>query len=105
MAEILPIGGAVHLSSDVRPLAEEMYHFMELDGAFEAETSASMLIDKLYPELTEWERHHQNENEPVYRMRFRKVREPTGSLPEFEFRDTNPLRVNDETKGEEELQR
>lgn len=92
MAELLPIGGTVHLQSDVRPLAEEMYRFMERDGAFESRTSESMRIPKLFEELTEWERHHELEKEPVYRMLFEKVREPSGPVTTPEFVDTNPLR-------------
>lgn len=93
MAELLPIGGVVHLQSDVRPLAEEMFTFMLEDGSFAARTDPSLAVPKLYVELTEWERHHELEREPVHRMLFEKVREPSGPIPTIEFRDTNPLRV------------
>jgi tRNA (guanine-N7-)-methyltransferase len=93
MAEVLAIGGVVHLQSDVRALAEEMYAFMAADGAFECKTDPSLRIPKLYPERTGWERHHEEEEEPVYRMLFEKVREPSGPVAKPEFRDTNPLRT------------
>lgn len=95
MAELLPIGGTVHLQSDVRPLAEEMYRFMEADGAFESKTEPTMRIPKIFEELTEWERHHELEKEPVYRMLFEKVREPSGPVQEPDFVDTNPLRAGE----------
>jgi tRNA G46 methylase TrmB len=93
MAELLPIGGTVHLQSDVKSLAEEMFDFMAQDGAFEPRTDPSLSIPKLFPERTEWERQHEREEEPVYRMLFEKVREPAGPIPKAEFRDTNPLRT------------
>ena len=48
------------------------------------------------PERTEWERHHEAEGEPIYRMLFEKVREPVGPVAAPEFRDTNPLRTESE---------
>jgi tRNA (guanine-N7-)-methyltransferase len=93
MAELLPIGGQVHLQSDVKPLAEEMFAFMAQDGAFEAKTEPSLRIAKIFPERTEWERQHEREEEPVYRMLFEKVREPSGPIPKPQFTDTNPLRT------------
>jgi tRNA (guanine-N7-)-methyltransferase len=93
MAELLAIGGTVHLQSDVKALAEEMFDFMAADGAFAARTDPSLAVPKLFSERTEWERRHEVEQEPVYRMLFEKVREPSGPIAEPEFRDTNPLRV------------
>lgn len=90
MAQLLAIGGQVHLQSDVQLLAQEMYDFMAQDAAFESKKDPKLLIPKLYEELTEWERHHEAEGEPIYRMLFEKVREPSGPVPEPEFRDTNP---------------
>ncbi len=98
MAELLPIGGTVHLQSDVRPLAEEMFGFMAEDGAFEARTDPSLAADKLFLERTEWERRHEHEGEPVYRMLFEKIREPCGPVAAPEFRDTNPSRVVDQAR-------
>jgi tRNA (guanine-N7-)-methyltransferase len=100
MAEVLAIGGRVHLQSDVKPLAEEMFRFMAEDVAFEAKTDPSLRIAKLFLERTEWERQHEREDEPVYRMLFEKVREPSGAIREAEFSDTNPLRINSEPASE-----
>jgi tRNA (guanine-N7-)-methyltransferase len=92
MSELLPVGGAVYAQSDVLPLAEEMYACFAADGALESRLDAHMLVERPVPESTEWERQHERENEPIYRMWFEKVREPEGPLPDFELRETQPKR-------------
>lgn len=87
MALVLPIGGHIFAQSDVQPLAEEMFHFLQQDGAFESCYGSELRIPNPFAERTEWERQHQREGEPVWRMRFRKVREPSGPVPEPDFRD------------------
>lgn len=93
MAELLPIGGEVYAQSDVKPLAEEMFDFLAQDGAFESRLGDDLLVPRPIEELTEWERHHEKHEEPVYRMLFAKVREPSGDVPTPEFRDTDPARL------------
>ncbi|MEQ8278400.1 MAG: tRNA (guanosine(46)-N7)-methyltransferase TrmB [Deltaproteobacteria bacterium] len=93
MAELLPIGGEVYAQSDVKPLAEEMYVFLAQDDAFDSKLGEDLLVPRPIPELTEWERHHDREAEPVYRMLFTKVREPSGDVQKPEFRDTDPKRL------------
>lgn len=93
MAECLPIGGEVYAQSDVRPLAEEMYAMLEAERAFESCLDRSLLVDRPFPESTAWERQHEAEGEPIYRMLFRKVREPEGPIPEVPFRPTDPKRL------------
>lgn len=93
MAILLPIGGDVYAQSDVQPLAEEMYAFLAADGAFESKLGPSLVVPSPIAERTEWERHHEAVGEPVYRMRFEKVREPSGEVAAPEFRDTNPQRL------------
>ncbi len=94
MALALPLGGEVFAQSDIRPLAEEMYMFLDQEAALVSKLGTDMEVPSPFPERTEWEQHHQSESEPVYRMLFEKVREPAGPVPEPEFRDTNPQRVN-----------
>lgn len=93
MAELLPVGGYVYAQSDVRPLAEEMYDFLAAEGALRSTLGPELTVPSPIVERTEWERHHERRKEPIYRMRFEKVAEPTGPVPALEFRDTNPLRV------------
>ncbi len=93
MAGLLPLGGVVFAQSDVKPLAEEMFAFLAADGAFESRLDPSLAVPSPLAERTEWERHHEAHHEPVYRMLFEKVSEPTGPVASPEFRDTNPLRV------------
>ncbi len=87
MAELLPIGGHVFVQSDVKGLAEEMFDFLAKDGAFESVQGTDLAVANPFEERTEWERQHEREGEPVWRMRFRKVREPSGPVAEPEFRD------------------
>lgn len=93
MAELLPDGGHVYAQSDVKPLAEEMYDFLAAEDALESRLDPSLTVPSPIEERTEWEREHERNGEPIYRMRFERVRAPTGPVPELEFRDTNPLRV------------
>ncbi len=85
MAGLLPLGGQVYLQSDVRALAEEMYDFMSSDGAFAVRLEPGVSADRPIPERTEWERQHERESEPVYRMLFEKVGPSVGqvAIPEF----------------------
>lgn len=93
MAELLPLGGEVYAQSDVKPLAEEMFDLLAADGAFEARLDRSMLVERPFPESTPWERQHETEGEPIYRMLFTKVREPAGPVPTIELRATDPKRI------------
>ncbi len=101
MAELLPIGGEVYAQSDVKPLAEEMYAFLAGDGAFESKLGTELRVPRPIPELTEWERHHEKHDEPVYRMLFEKVREPSGEVATPEFRDTDPARLAEAERAAE----
>lgn len=92
MATLLCIGGEVYAQSDVRPLAEEMFDFLSAELAFESRRPAHMLVERPFPEQTEWERQHEREAEPIYRMLFEKVREPSGPVPALELRRTQPER-------------
>lgn len=92
LVELLPIGGEIYAQSDVKPLAEEMFDFLAAENALESRLGA-LLSPSPLTERTEWERHHEAHGEPIYRMLFVKVREPSGPIPELPFRDTNPLRV------------
>ena len=85
MSTLLPIGGEIYAQSDVLALAEEMYRFFEADGALLSTLDPSMLVPRPFPESTEWERHHEAADEPIYRMLFRKVREPEGPVPDLEL--------------------
>lgn len=98
MAEQLPIGGEIFAQSDVRPLAEEMLEMLTAERALEPRLPTDLSGANPFEERTEWERQHEREGEPVYRMLFEKVREPEGPIPEVEFRDTNPLRVGVEAR-------
>lgn len=102
MAGVLPTGGQVYLQSDVRLLAREMYRFMASDGAFDSVLGDELEVPRPIPEATEWERQHEREGEPIYRMLFEKVREPSGPVSEPEFVDVNPLRVQDKLRQEDE---
>ncbi len=93
MAEVLPMGGKVFLQSDVKPLAEEMYYFMAQEPAFKSLWDPSLLVDSPFEERTEWERHHEAEGEPIYRMMFEKIAEPSGEIPVPEFKDVDPARL------------
>ena len=94
MALVLPIGGQIFAQSDIRPLAEEMYDFLAGEGALTSKLGANLEVDSPFAERTEWECHHQAADEPVYRMLFEKVKEPSGPIMEPEFRDTNPKRIH-----------
>lgn len=102
MAEALPVGGQVLLQSDVRLLAEEMFRFMAQDDAFESLLSdgSDLRVPAPIPEKTEWERQHEREGEPIYRMLFEKVREPSGPVATPEFVDVNPLRTGENVPRE-----
>ena len=93
MAELLPMGGYVYAQSDVKPLAEEMYEFLSAEVALKSTLDPILTVPSPIDERTEWERHHEKNEEPIYRMWFEKVAEPSGPIPELEFRDTNPRRV------------
>lgn len=93
MAELLPIGGQIYVQSDVKPLAEEMHDFLRAEPALERKLGDPLEVPSPIREQTEWERHHERNGEPVYRMLFEKVREPEGEIPPWETRDTNPLRL------------
>ncbi|MBX2813870.1 MAG: tRNA (guanosine(46)-N7)-methyltransferase TrmB [Myxococcales bacterium] len=94
MGKLLPIGGEIFAQSDVHPLAEEMYTFLDAECAIKSILPPDLRAPNPFPERTEWERHHETENEPVYRMLFRKITEPSGDIPKIPFRDTNPLRAS-----------
>ena len=93
MAELLPLGGSVYAQSDVKPLAEEMYDFLAAEAAFVSTLDPALTVPSPIEERTEWERHHERVGEPIYRMRFEKVGEPSGPVPEPEYRNTNPRQV------------
>lgn len=88
MATLLPIGGEIYAQTDLRPLAEEMYAFFSADGSLESRLDPSMLVPRPFPEATDWELHHEKRGEPVNRMLFAKVREPSGPVPEMQHRPT-----------------
>ncbi len=95
MAELLPIGGKIFAQSDVKPLAEEMYEFFSAETAVASRLDPIMTVDSPVPERTEWERHHEENKEPIYRMVFEKTQEPSGEIPPWEMRDCNPMRQAD----------
>jgi tRNA (guanine-N7-)-methyltransferase len=93
MVEQLPIGGEIYAQSDVLPLAQEMFDFLSAEGALESMLDRSMLVPRPFPEATAWEKQHENEDEPIYRMLFRKIREPAGEIPDLPLRATDPKRI------------
>jgi tRNA (guanine-N7-)-methyltransferase len=93
MAQMLPIGGLVYAQSDVLPLAEEMFEFLRADGAFESRLDPGLLSPRPIEEATPWERQHEAEGEPIYRMLFQKIREPSGDIPTLPFRHTDPKKI------------
>lgn len=93
MAELLAIGGQVYAQSDVKPLAEEMFDFLAAEKAFESKLDPSLLVPRPFPESTSWEKQHEAEGEPIYRMLFEKVREPEGEVPVIDFRHTDPRKL------------
>ena len=93
MARLLPPGGEVFAQSDVLPLAEEMFDFLKAETAFESRLAEDLRGANPFHARTEWEKQHQREDEPVYRMLFMKVREPSGPIPCGELRDTHPDRT------------
>jgi tRNA (guanine-N7-)-methyltransferase len=93
MVEVLPLGGRIYAQSDVKPLAEEMFDFLAAERALESRLDPSLLVPSPLAERTEWERHHEAQGEPIYRMLFEKVREPEGPIPALPFRETNPRRL------------
>lgn len=93
MCKLLPVGGEIFAQSDVQPLAEEMYDFLKAELSIESLFAENLLDANPFEERTKWERHHEDEGEPIYRMMFRKIAEPTGPVPECPFRDTNPRRL------------
>ena len=84
MAELLDIGGQIYGQSDVPNLAKEMYFFMEQDGCLESLLDPTMCVDRPFPEFTDWEKHHEDIGEPIYRMLFEKVRPVVGPVPDLE---------------------
>lgn len=103
MVKLLPIGGEIFAQSDVRALAEEMFHFLSAETALQARTAPDLEVPNPFEERTEWERQHEREGEPIHRMVFEKVREPEGPVPEAVFRDTNPKRVGPDGQPLEEI--
>lgn len=93
MTELLPIGGTIFVQSDLKPLAEEMYDFLKAEPAIESRLDPLMTVPSPVEERTEWELHHEQNNEPIYRMLFEKVREPEGEIAPWEMRDTDPGRL------------
>ena len=89
MAELLPRGGRIYAQSDVKTLAAEMSDFIAADGAFEPENT--LTTDRVLEETTHWEKHHERNEEPIYRMLFVKVREPAGPVPDLALRPTGAL--------------
>lgn len=101
MVKMLPIGGEVFAQSDVQPLAEEMFDILSLEGALEARTPPELSeVANPTGAQTEWERQHEREGEPVYRMLFEKVREPGEEIPTIELRDTRPPGARGEEESE-----
>lgn len=96
MAELLPMGGEVYVQSDVAPLAEEMLDFLSQEPALARIGGPELTIPAPFEARTEWERQHEREGEPIYRMRFAKVAEPAGPVPEPEFRDVRPEEARQE---------
>lgn len=84
MATLLPIGGEIYAQTDVEGLAVEMLRFLAAEQAL-VSTLADLRAPRPLPEQTEWERHHERAGEPIYRMLFRKVRDPEGPLPALEL--------------------
>lgn len=101
MVEVLPVGGEIFAQSDVKPLAEEMHEMLSAERALEHRLPPDLSGGNPFEERTEWERQHELEGEPVYRMLFVKVRAPEGPVPEVAFRDTNPMRVDAEGRPRE----
>ena len=99
MARLLRTGGEVFAQSDVRPLAEEMFDFLRAESAFESRLAEDLSAANPFHAKTEWERQHEKEGEPIYRMLFVKVREPSGPIPDFELRDTHPDRCGAQGKS------
>ncbi len=89
MAKALTLGGHIYVQTDVLPLAEEMAAFLEGDGALRRMTP-TLTAPRPFPETTEWERHHDQEQEPIYRMLFTKVREPVGQIAVPDFKNARP---------------
>lgn len=99
MTEVLPIGGQIYAQSDVRLLAEEMYRFFAADGALESKLGPGMEVERPFPQSTDWERQHEREGAPIYRMLFEKVREPSGPIPDLELGEV--VRHEDEVRAAE----
>lgn len=90
MAERLDMGGEIFVQSDVQPLAEEMYSFLSFERALESMGPPDLRMENPFQERSEWERQHEREREPIYRMLFRKMNEPSGPVPKPDFRNTKP---------------
>jgi tRNA (guanine-N7-)-methyltransferase len=86
MAELLDIGGEIYAQSDVPDLAREMYFFFEQDGCLKSRLDPSMRVPRPFTEYTDWEKHHEEIGESVYRMLFEKVRPVNGPVPELEHK-------------------
>lgn len=91
LAELLSIGGQIYAQSDVQALAAEMYKFFAAERALVSLLDPSMLVPRPFPEFTDWERHHERNDEPVYRMLFEKRQAPSGEIPDIEVGPTGPL--------------
>jgi len=100
MAQSLPIGGQIYAQSDVRLLAEEMATLFAADGALVAKLGESLIVPRPFPETTDWERQHEREGAPIYRMLFEKVREPEGPIPDIKLGEV--VRHEDEVRAGEE---
>ncbi|MEM1023837.1 MAG: tRNA (guanosine(46)-N7)-methyltransferase TrmB [Myxococcota bacterium] len=88
MAEVLPIGGVVYAQSDVEPLAQEMLAFLEREPALRGQLLPAG--PPPIPEQTEWERQHEREAEPIHRLWFEKVAEPSGPVEAWDLVDVRP---------------
>lgn len=97
MSLALPIGGQVYAQSDVRLLAEEMARFFAADGALESKLGPGLEVERPFAEATDWERQHEREGAPIYRMLFEKVREPSGPIPALELGEV--VRHEDEVRA------
>ena len=81
MVDQLPIGGQIFAQSDVLPLAQEMDDIFTMEAALERAFAPGLHHNNPFQSRTEWERHHETEGEPVYRMLYTKVRGAVGPVP------------------------
>lgn len=91
LAELMPMGGEVYCQTDVATLGAEMFKILSAERAFAARLGPGAGHPRPVPESTEWERQHEKEGEPIYRMLFEKVREPEGQVAEIVLLPSGPL--------------